>query len=115
MYGLRQAPRAWNIKLDASLLELGFKQCATEHGIYTRGCRDQRLLIGVYVDDLIITGSNPREIERFKADMKEKFKMSDLGLLSFYLGIEVKQEKDKITLSQSAYAVKILTAGGMQG
>ena len=47
LYGLHQAPRAWNIKLDASLLELGFKQCATEHGIYTRGCRDQRLLIGV--------------------------------------------------------------------
>jgi len=115
LYGLHQAPRAWNIKLDASLLELGFKQCATEHGIYTRGCRDQRLLIGVYVDDLIITGSNPKEIERFKAEMKAKFKMSDLGLLSFYLGIEVKQEKDKITLSQSAYAAKILTAGGMQG
>jgi hypothetical protein len=115
LYGLRQAPHAWNIKLDANLLELGFKQCATEHGIYTRGCRDQRLLIGIYVDDLIVTGSNPREIERFKAEMKAKFKMSDLGLLSFYLGIEVKQEKDKITLSQSAYTAKILTAGGMQG
>ena len=61
-----------------------------------------------------ITGSNPREIERFKAEMKAKFKMSDLGLLS-YLGIEVNQEKDKITLSQSAYAAKILIAGGMQG
>jgi hypothetical protein len=64
------------------------------------------------VDDLIVTGSNPREIERFKAEMKAKFKMSDLGLLSFYLGIEVKQ-KDKITLSQSAYTAKILTANGM--
>ena len=56
LYGLRQAPRAWNIKLDQSLGELGFQQSAYEHGVYTRGSGMSRLLIGVYVGDLIITG-----------------------------------------------------------
>ncbi|KAK3125062.1 hypothetical protein QOZ80_7BG0599500 [Eleusine coracana subsp. coracana] len=113
----RRAP-AWTMSnwtpLDASLLQLGFKWCASEHGVYTRGNGDQRLLIGIYVDDLIITSGNSKEIEKFKVEMKAKFRMIDLELLSFYLGIEVKQRKEEISLSQSAYAAKIVAAGGMQ-
>jgi hypothetical protein len=67
----------------------------------------------VYVDDLIITGNNTQEIEGFKAHMKKKFSMSDLGLLSYYLGIEVKQKSGEISLCQSAYAVKLLDKCGM--
>jgi hypothetical protein len=54
LYGLRQAPRAWNAKLDSTLLSLGFKCCISKHGIYTRGNTERRLIIGVCVDDLII-------------------------------------------------------------
>jgi hypothetical protein len=50
------------------------------------------LLVGVYVDDLIISGPYVKDISVFKNEMKKKFSMSDLGLLSYYLGIEVKQE-----------------------
>ena len=57
LYGLRQAPRAWNIKLDASLASLGFTKCATEHALYTRRLRAGLVIIGVYVDDLIVTGA----------------------------------------------------------
>jgi hypothetical protein len=53
----------------------------------------------VYVDDLIITGNNDVEITSFKQQMSSRFKMGDLGLLSFYLGIEVKQGSDGISLS----------------
>jgi len=67
----------------------------------------------VYVDDLIISGPNVSDIEKFKQEMKKKFSMSDLGLLSYYLGIEVKQDEEGITLSQSGYAGKILEAAGM--
>lgn len=69
--------------------------------------------MGVYVDDLIITGDDATEINHFKQQMKAKFKMSDLGLLCFYLGIEVEQQTDDITLSQTAYAWKILDKAGM--
>jgi hypothetical protein len=69
--------------------------------------------VGVYVDDLIITGTCVKEIEGFKLEMHRLFRMSDLGLLSYYLGIEVKQEHGEITLCQRAYAEKILERAGM--
>nr|GEU48091.1 ribonuclease H-like domain, reverse transcriptase, RNA-dependent DNA polymerase [Tanacetum cinerariifolium] len=84
LYGLRQAPRAWNIKLDNTLKSLAFKKCALEQAIYTKTLKDSTLLIGVYVDDLIITGTPKKEIDKFKAQMEEKFEMSDLGLLAYY-------------------------------
>jgi hypothetical protein len=56
LYGLRQAPRAWNAKLDSSLLSLGFQKSTGKHGMYMRGAGDKRLIVGVHVDDLVITG-----------------------------------------------------------
>ncbi|KAL9273928.1 Retrovirus-related Pol polyprotein from transposon TNT 1-94-like protein [Drosera capensis] len=90
LYGLRQAPRAWNTRLDKRLKKLGFMRCAQEQAIYTRGEGDAALIVGVYVDDLIVTGGNTREVKSFKKQMMTEFEMSDLGLLSYYLGIEVK-------------------------
>ncbi|WVZ58331.1 hypothetical protein U9M48_008612 [Paspalum notatum var. saurae] len=115
LYGLRQAPRAWNIKLDSTLATLGFKKCASEHALYTRRSKEGTLIVGVYVDDLIVTGSMQQETDRFKAEMAAKFKMSGLGLLSYYLGIEVKQGKQAIELCQSAYALKLLERAGLKG
>ncbi|KAL9260160.1 Retrovirus-related Pol polyprotein from transposon TNT 1-94-like protein [Drosera capensis] len=58
LYGLRQAPRAWNTRLDKILKELGFTRCSQEQAVYTRGKGDAALIVGVYVDDLIVTGGN---------------------------------------------------------
>ncbi|GKB21199.1 ribonuclease H-like domain, reverse transcriptase, RNA-dependent DNA polymerase, partial [Tanacetum coccineum] len=113
LYGLRQAPRALSIKLDNTLKSLDFKKCALEHAIYTKTPRDSTLLIGVYVDDLILTGTPKKEIDKFKAQMKEKSKMSDLGLLAYYLGIEVTQTGGDISIKQTAYANKILKEARM--
>ena len=114
LYGLRQAPRAWNAKLDSTMLSLGFKQCASEHGMYTRGKAEQRLIVGVYVDDLIITGGDTQVLSSFKKEMCKTFKMSDLGSLSYYLGIEVQQSVDGITVCQGAYAKKIMYTIGLE-
>jgi hypothetical protein len=114
LYGLRQAPRAWNVKLDGSLQVMGFTRCTSEHGMYTRGVGEARVVVGVYVDDLIITGANSAVVEAFKEEMRQAFRMSDLGLLSFYLGIEVKQGSKSITLGQAAYARKLLGKAGME-
>jgi hypothetical protein len=113
LYGLRQAPRAWNSMLDASLCRLGFSRCNTEHDLYTRAGTAARLIVGVYVDDLLVVGESVEEIGRFKEEMKQTFQMSDLGSLSYYLGIEVKQGKHGIELCQSAYAAKLLDRVGL--
>ncbi|BAF28754.2 Os11g0656500 [Oryza sativa Japonica Group] len=115
LYGLRQAPRAWNTKLDCTLKKLGFKQSPLEHGLYARGDGSGRLLVGVYVDDLVIVGGDSGMIKGFKEQMKAEFKMSDLGPLSFYLGIEVHQEAGIITLKQAAYASRIVEKAGLTG
>lgn len=80
LYGLRQAPRAWNTKLDQTLVALQFQRSVSDHSVYARGQGAHRLLVGVYVDDLVITGSSNSEIGKFKLEMKAKFQMSDLGV-----------------------------------
>uniref|UniRef100_R7W628 Retrovirus-related Pol polyprotein from transposon TNT 1-94 n=1 Tax=Aegilops tauschii TaxID=37682 RepID=R7W628_AEGTA len=114
LYGLRQAPRAWNAKLDESLCALGFERCPSEHAVYRRGSRASLLIVGVYVDDLVITGAATTEIISFKQQMTGMFRMSDLGMLSYNLGIEVSQERDRIVLGQAAYAKRLLESAGME-
>ena len=65
-YGLRQAPRAWYAKLDASLHGLGFARSPLGHAVYRRGEGSSLLLVGVYLDDLVITGANRDEIKAFR-------------------------------------------------
>nr|GFB40266.1 ribonuclease H-like domain, reverse transcriptase, RNA-dependent DNA polymerase [Tanacetum cinerariifolium] len=89
LYGLRQAPRAWNMKLDQTLKSLDFKKCNLEQAVYTKRSKTSTLIVGVYVDDLIITGTPRKELEVFKSHMEDKVEMSDLGLLAYYLGIEI--------------------------
>jgi hypothetical protein len=115
LYGLHQAPCAWNMKLDDTLLSLGFQRTSSEHAIYVQWNDNVQLVVGVYIDDLIITGSDRDDIRSFKEEMAAAFKMSDLGLLHYYLGIEVKQSVSDISLSEGAYVMKILETSGMTG
>jgi hypothetical protein len=108
LYGLRQAPRTWNAKLDSTLKGMGFGQSPHKAVIYRWGNGGNALLVGVYVDDLMITGTKDVEMTTFKEEMKATFQMSDLGLLSFYLGIEVHQGDSGITLRQTSYAKHVV-------
>jgi hypothetical protein len=73
------------------------------------------LVVRVYVDDLIIMGESEKEVQVFKEEMKRKFRMSDLGMMLFYLGIELKQLKSGIELCQNSFADKLLERAGMKG
>jgi hypothetical protein len=115
LYGLHQAPRAWNAKLDDTLLSFGFSRCPSELAIYTKMINGRQLEVGVYVDDLVVTGASLEGIRKFKAEMANVLNMSDLGLLNYYLGIEVRQSVEGISLTQGAYAKKILDGSGMEG
>jgi hypothetical protein len=113
LYGLRQAPWPWNAKLDSTLKGMGFGQSLHETAIYRRGNGGNALLVGVYVEDLVITGTKDAEVAAFKEEMKATFPMSDLGLLSFYLEIEVQQGDSGITLRQTAYVKRVVEVAGL--
>ena len=80
LYGLKQAPRAWYVKLDSCLSSLGFGRSSGDYAVYVRVAEGANLLVGVYVDDLIVTGARKSHILHFKNQMKELFEMTDLGL-----------------------------------
>ncbi|KAD2804667.1 hypothetical protein E3N88_38044 [Mikania micrantha] len=105
---------AWNIKLDGVLKHLGFVKCKHEPTVYRKGQKEETLIIGVYVDDLLITGGCSEKIREIKKNMEEKFEMTDLGLLSYYLGIQVTQSDQGIKLQQTGYANKILDEAGLR-
>jgi hypothetical protein len=113
LYGLRQAPRAWNAKLDSTLKGMGFMPSPHKAAIYRRGNGGSAMLVGVYVDDLVITDAKDAEVTTFKEEMKATFQMSDLGHLSFYLGIEVHQGDSGIRLFQTAYTKSIVELAGL--
>jgi hypothetical protein len=115
LYGLHQVSRAWNAKLDDTLLSLGFQRTPSEYAIYIRRNSNVQLVVRVYVDYLVITGSYRDDIKSFKEEMASVFKMSDLSLLHYYLGVEVKQSVSSISLSQGVYTMKILERSGMTG
>jgi hypothetical protein len=83
--------------------------------VYLRSEGAHCLVVGVYVDNMVITGASARDIDEFNSQMKGTFQMSDLGLLHYYLTQEVTQSADDITLDQSAYAAKILQNAGLSG
>ena len=107
-YGLKQAPQVCNSKLNKTMDDLGFKRSRLDTALYYKGSEKEKVLVGIYVDDLIITGPSGNQISKFKEEMKDKFEMTDLGLLNSYLGMEVRQSSANIFLSQRAYTNHIL-------
>ena len=110
LYGLKQAPRAWNLKLNEVLLQKGFVRSKSDYAIYYTIEMQERIIIGVYVDDMIITRSNSYKIVEFKENMKQVFEMTYLGILSSYLGIEIYHEAKCTLLNQTPYIRTILHA-----
>ncbi|KZV57123.1 putative galacturonosyltransferase 3 [Dorcoceras hygrometricum] len=109
LYVLKQAPRAWNSRIATYFKENGLAKCPLEHALYVKLNKDGDILIVcLYVDDLIFIGNKPTTFDDFKRAMANEFEMTDLGLLSYYLGIEVEQREDCIFISQKGYAKEVL-------
>jgi hypothetical protein len=83
LYGLRQALMTWNAMLDSTLKRMGFMPSLHEAVIYRRGNQGNVLLVGVYVDDLVITCSKDAEVAAFKEEIKATFQMNNLGHISY--------------------------------
>jgi hypothetical protein len=107
LYGLKQAPRAWYAKMDNYLTRLGFSKSHADPNLYYKVMDNAPVILLLYVDDLFITGEESLIIQ-CKKDLASEFDMKDLGLMHYYLGIEVWQKRGEVFLGQGKYAIKIL-------
>eukprot|EP00253_Pinus_taeda_P003845 PITA_03845 len=94
LYGLKQAPQAWYAKMDSFLLETGFSRCHSDNTVYTKKVGKSLIILVLYVDDFIVTGSDPNLINHVKSSLKKKFEMTDLRHLHYFLGLQVLQSKE---------------------
>ncbi|GKE44473.1 putative ribonuclease H-like domain-containing protein, partial [Tanacetum coccineum] len=108
MYGLHQAPRAWYGTLSKYLLDNGFQRGTIDQTLFIRKHKGEFLLVQVYVDYIIFGLSNLKLCIGFEALMHDKFQMSAMGELNFFLGLQVLQKKDGIFISQDKYVGDIL-------
>ena len=97
LYGLKQIPREWYSKMDAFLLSQNFQRCKLDPNLYIQQFDGHFIIIVLYVDDLLITGSIVSSISSIKTALHNAFEMSDLGLLKQILGLEIEQNFDGIS------------------
>nr|GEY47967.1 retrovirus-related Pol polyprotein from transposon TNT 1-94 [Tanacetum cinerariifolium] len=113
LYGLHQAPRAWYETLATYLLENRFQKGKIDQTLYIKKQQKDILLVQIYVNDIIFGATNKALCQSFEKLMKDKFQMSSMGELTFFLGLQVKQKKDGIFISQDKYVAETLKKFGL--
>ncbi|KAF5463871.1 hypothetical protein F2P56_013999 [Juglans regia] len=108
IYGLKQAPRAWFDRFSTFLLESGFFCSTADPSLFINHSAHGTLVLLLYVDDIILTGSSDKLIDQFIAVLHTEFAMKDLGALHYFLGVEVSYVSDGLVLHQSKYAIDLL-------
>nr|GEZ75700.1 retrovirus-related Pol polyprotein from transposon TNT 1-94 [Tanacetum cinerariifolium] len=113
LYGLKQVPRAWYDELSKFLLSKGFSKGSIDPTLFITKHRGNILLVQIYVDDIIFGSTNSNLSKRFEKLMHNKFEMSMMGELNFFLGIQIHQSSRGIFINQAKYAQEILKKHGM--
>ncbi|GKE70303.1 NAC domain-containing protein 7-like protein, partial [Tanacetum coccineum] len=108
LYGLKQAPKQWHQKFDHTMLENGFKINECDKCVYVKDTSSGYVILCLYVDDMLIVGSNDKIIRSTKDMLKSKFDMKDMGLADVILGIKIIRTHNGLVLSQAHYVDKIL-------
>jgi len=103
LYGLKQAPRAWYYCFDKYLHQQDFSKGSTDSNLYIKIDNDKLLILVVYVDDIIFGSNEEAMSQNFALVMQKEFEMSLPGELTYFLGLQVQQNKDGIFLSQTKY------------
>ncbi|GJW43743.1 putative ribonuclease H-like domain-containing protein [Tanacetum coccineum] len=108
LYGLHQAPRAWYATLSTFLEKHGYKRGTIDKTLFIKRDKKDIMLVQVYVDDIIFGSTNKSWCDEFEVLMKSIFQISSMGELTFFLGLQVKQNKGGIFISQDKYVAEIL-------
>ena len=93
LYGLKQSPRTWFGRFIQAMKKFGYKQSNSDHTLFLKKNVKKITCLIIYVDDMIITGNDEREVENLKKKLFLEFEMKDLGELKYFLGIEVLRSK----------------------
>ena len=96
LYGLKQASQSWFHKFSSTIQNVGFKQSKVNHSLFTKVHGDSFTNILLYVDGMIITGNNEEVVSDLKKHLSISFRIKDLGLLKYFLGVEVACSKARI-------------------
>ncbi|KAI3707507.1 hypothetical protein L6452_26097 [Arctium lappa] len=115
LYGLKQAPRQWYEKLSTCLIDHGFIQSTSDYSLFTKCFDNIFIVLLVYVDDIVITGNSYPEIQEVKNYLQSRFKIKNLGVLKFFLGIEILETKKGVCMSQRKYCLELLNDFGYLG
>lgn len=115
MYGLKQASRAWNEKLNSVLMGSGLKRCESDPCMYYFIDGETIMLLAVYVDDILIISNNFELEQQLVGQLRSIFKMKDLGEATSVLGVKISRDlrKSTIAIDQQHYIVKMLERFGM--
>ncbi|KAM1014784.1 hypothetical protein ACFX2C_044728 [Malus domestica] len=113
LYGLKQAPRAWNERFTSFLPSLGFLSTYSDPSLFFKHDGHSVVLLLLYVDDIIITGSHSVPIAAVITALTEEFDIKDLGPLHYFLGIQITQNASGLFLSQSKYVSDLLVKADM--
>ncbi|KAK6131030.1 hypothetical protein DH2020_035228 [Rehmannia glutinosa] len=114
LYGLKQAPRAWYDTLSHFIIDNGFTKGKVDRTLFTIQDGESILLVQIYVDDIIFGSTNKELCDKFSNLMHGKFKMSMMGELTFFLGLQVKQLKDGTFISQTKYTRDLMKKFGIE-
>ncbi|KAE8684911.1 Actin-depolymerizing factor 1 [Hibiscus syriacus] len=116
LYGLKQAPRQWYKKFDSFMSSSGFTRCQADHCCYIKRFDNSFIILLLYVDDMLVAGSNMQEIINLKQKLSKQFAMKDLGAAKQILGMRIKRDTKSGTLmlSQAEYINKVLSRFNMQ-
>ena len=113
LYGLKQACRQWFLKFSSTLISMGFAKSQTDHTLFIKNFGGKYVAVLVYVDDIVIASNDDNEVEQLKANLREVFKLRDLGSLKFFLGLEIARSSKGISICQRKYILELLEETGL--
>ena len=108
LYGLKQAPRAWYDLLTELLQDRGFEVGQIDPTLFTKKVKGELFVCQLYVDDIIFGSPKKSFNDEFAELMAEKFEMSMMGELKFFLGFEIKQRREETFINQAKYTQDML-------
>ncbi|VVA38758.1 PREDICTED: poly, partial [Prunus dulcis] len=108
IYGLKQAPRAWFHRFSSFLLRVGFVNSKADSSMFVYQDAHSMMILLLYVDDIVLTGSDSNQLSTFIHRLGIEFEIKDLGRLHYFLGVEVSYLPDSVHLAQNKYTLALL-------